>query len=185
MTSGQHATVSGQDFLPAGSTVEIRYGASGSDGCATALGHATTSSDGSFSFSFTVPNVAADKHVTIAAVAPQGACSQPTLKATTNGTFKAVQSPSPPWLEYCLIGLLLLLLLLLLLFLVFRRRREEEPVTIEERDRVFVPNSGTGTGAPGGTALIDRQIVARDQRGNEVVIAEEVTTVEEEEEDLP
>jgi hypothetical protein len=181
LTSGQNATVTGAHFLPAGAGINISYGASGSDGCTTALGSATAGADGSFTFSFKVPNVSADKSVVIAATSPLNSCASPKVKATANATFKATKvTPPPPFWEYCLIGLLLLLLLLLLLFLIFRRRKEDEPVTIEERDRVVVPGSGTGT--PQGSALIDRQIVARDRRGKEYVIAEEVTTVEEEEE---
>jgi hypothetical protein len=180
LNAGQNATVTGQHFLPAGAGISISYGDSGGNGCANTLGSTTSGADGSFSFTFKVPNVSADKPVVIAATSPLNSCASPTLKATTSATFKAPKPAStPPWLEYCLIGLLLLLLLLLLLFLIFRRRKEDEPVTIEERDRVLTPSSGGG--APG-AALIDRQIVARDRRGKEYVIAEEVTTVEEEEE---
>jgi hypothetical protein len=181
LNAGQNATVTGQNFLPAGAGISISYGASGSDGCATSLGSATAGADGSFSFTFKVPDVSSDKSVVIAATSPLSSCASPKLKATASATFKATKTtPPPPFLEYCLIGLLLLLLLLLLLFLIFRRRKEDEPVTIEERDRVFTPSSGSG--APQGSAMIDRQIVARDRRGKEYVIAEEVTTVEEEEE---
>ncbi len=181
LNAGQSATVTGQHFLPAGAGVSISYGDSGGNGCANSLGSATTGADGSFTFTFKVPNVSADKSVVIAATSPLNSCASPKLKATANATFKAAkQTSTPPWLEYCLIGLLLLLLLLLLIFLIFRRRKEDEPVTIEERDRVLTPSSGSG-GAPG-AAMIDRQIVARDRRGKEYVIAEEVTTVEEEEE---
>jgi hypothetical protein len=181
LNAGQNATITGQHFLPAGAGITITYGDSGSDGCGTSLGSATAGADGSFSFNFKVPNVSKDKQVVIAATSPLNACAaSPKLKATTTATFKAMKPPvTPPFLEYCLIGLLLLLLLLLLLFLIFRRRKEDEPVTIEERDRVITPP--TGGGQPG-AAMIDRQIVARDRRGKEYVIAEEVTTVEEEEE---
>lgn len=188
ITSGGQATVTGQHFLPAGSIVEVDYGlGKGANECATTAGTATVNPDGSFSVTFKVPSVNSDTPIAVVAVEPQGACAQPQLRAATAATIKAQPTPFP-WLQYCLIPLLLLLLLLLLLFLVFRRRKKEEPVTIEERDRVYVsPNAaGSGrSGAGGGTALIDRQIVARDARGKEVVIAEEVTTVEEEEEELP
>ncbi|HEY7982555.1 MAG TPA: hypothetical protein VID73_00220, partial [Ktedonobacterales bacterium] len=168
LNAGQNATVTGQSFLPVGAGISISYGASGSDGCATSLGSATAGADGSFSFTFKVPDVAADKSVVIAATSPLSSCAaSPKLKATANATFKATKvTPTPPLLEYCLIGLLLLLLLLLLLFLIFRRRKEDEPVTIEERDTV----RPSGSGAPG-SAMIDRQIVARDRRGKEYVIA--------------
>ena len=187
VTSGQTVTVKGHNFLPVGSMVEIHYGLGQSaDPCTTSAGTATVGSDGSFSAGFKAPSVSNDTPINIVAV--EGNCSQPTLRAAAMTTVKA-QSVPLPILEYCLIGLLLLLLLLLLLFLVFRARRKDQPVTIEERDRVVVtPNASGRSGGPGGpagTALIDRQIVARDARGREVVIAEEVTTVEEEEEEFP
>jgi hypothetical protein len=181
--SGGYITVSGQHFLPAGNSVGISYGlGANADGCATTSGMATAGTDGSFSYRFKAPNVAKDTPITVVAVEPAGSCASPQLRAAVTGTVKPVPA-TPNYLAYCIIGLLILLLLLLLLFLLFRRRKQDEPVTIEERDRVFVPaaNAG-GSGATGGTALIDRQIVARDKRGREVVIAEEVTTVEEEEE---
>jgi hypothetical protein len=182
ITSGGQATVTGQYFLPAGSIVEVDYGlGKGANACSTKAGTATVNPDGTFSFTFKAPSVSSDTPITVAAVEPQGGCAQPQLRAVAAATVKAQPTPFP-WLQYCLIPLLLLLLLLLLLFLVFRRRKKDEPVTIEERDRVYVPDAG---GAGGGTALIDRQIIARDARGKEVVIAEEVTTVEEEEEELP
>jgi hypothetical protein len=187
MTSGDPATVTGHNFLPVGSMVEIHYGeGQSSDPCANTATTATVGSDGSFSASFKAPSVSNDTPINVVAV--EGNCSQPTLRAAATTTDKAKSVPLPI-LEYCLIGLLLLLLLLLLLFLVFRARRRDQPVTIEERDRVVVTPNATGgsggRGGPAGTALIDRQIVARDARGREVVIAEEVTTVEEEEEELP
>jgi hypothetical protein len=167
--------------------VEIHYGlGQNADPCTNMATTATVGSDGSFSAKFTAPSVSNDMPITVVAV--EGSCTQPTLRAAAMSTVKP-QSVPPPIIEYCLIGLLLLLLLLLLLFLVFRARRRDQPVTIEERDRVVVTPNATGRsggqGGPGGTALIDRQIVARDARGREVVIAEEVTTVEEEEEELP
>jgi hypothetical protein len=100
-----------------------------------------------------------------------------------NATVKA----GIPIAAYCVIGLLLLLLLLLLLFLLFRGRRKDQPEVIVERDRVVARPNARGAGGPGGpsaTALVDRQIVARGPRGKEVVIAEEVTTVEEAEEEV-
>ncbi|HEX9057619.1 MAG TPA: hypothetical protein VF818_08815 [Ktedonobacterales bacterium] len=186
VTAGQTITVSGKNFLPAGTIVEVDYGlGKDADACTTHAGTATVGQDGSFSSSFKAPSVSSDTPINIVAVAPQGSCAQPKLHAGATAQIKA--NPTPfPFLQYCLIGLLFLLLLLLLLFLLFRRNKKEEPVTIEERDRVYVsPNVAAGggnPGVPGGTALIDRQIVARDRRGKEVVIAEEVTTVEEEEE---
>lgn len=183
VNAGQTIVVTGQHFLPASSTVAISYGTgANADGCATKSGTATTDQSGSFSYQFKAPNVAKDTPITILAVVPDGACTQPRLRAAATGTVKAVQTGLPPLLQYCIIGLLLLLLLLLLLFVLFRRRKQDEPVTIEERDRVFVPAGGVGGNGPAGATLIDRQIVARDKKGREVVIAEEVTTVEEEEE---
>jgi hypothetical protein len=182
-TSGQMITVAGQHFLPAGSTVAISYGlGTNADGCSTKAGTVAADQNGSFSFQFKAPNVAADTPIIVLAVVPDGGCAQPTLRAAASGTIKALPAAAPPILEYCIIGLLLLLLLLLLLFLLFRRRKQDEPVTIEERDRVFVPTSSARANGPAGATLIDRQIIARDKRGREVVIAEEVTTVEEEEE---
>jgi hypothetical protein len=183
VNAGQNISVTGQHFLPAGSTVAISYGTGdNADGCSVKSGTATTDQNGAFSYQFKAPNVAKDTPITVLAVAPDGACAQPKLRAAATGTVKAVQTGLPNILQYCIIGLLLLLLLLLLLFLLFRRRKQDEPVTIEERDRVFVPTSAAGGGGPAGATLIDRQIVARDKKGREVVIAEEVTTVEEEEE---
>lgn len=184
VNSGQTISVTGQHFLPAGSTVAISYGTGeNADGCSTKSGTATTDQSGSFSYQFKAPNVAKDTPITVLAVMPDGGCAQPTLRAAATGTVKALPAGVPNILQYCIIGLLLLLLLLLLLFLLFRRRKQDEPVTIEERDRVFVPSSGAGGGnGPSAATLIDRQIVARDKKGREVVIAEEVTTVEEEEE---
>ena len=182
VTSGQSITVTGQHFLPAGVTVAVSYGVGGNaDGCATKAGTVTSDQSGGFSFKFTAPAVASDSPITVLATSPDGSCAQPKLRAEATGTVKAPPATGLPILDYCIIGLLLLLLLLLLLFLLFRRRKQDEPVTIEERDRVFVPTSGGRANGPQGTALIDRQIIARDKKGREVVIAEEVTTVEEEE----
>jgi hypothetical protein len=183
VNAGQNISVTGQHFLPAGSTVAISYGTgANADGCATKVGTVTADQNGAFSYQFKAPNVAKDTPITVLAVVPDGACQQPKLRAAATGTVKAVPAGLPPILQYCVIGLLLLLLLLLLLFLLFRRRKQDEPVTIEERDRVYVPTSGTGSTGPSGMALVDRQIIARDKKGREVVIAEEVTTVEEDEE---
>jgi hypothetical protein len=195
VASGAQVTITGTNFAPNGGTVEFRYGPQGSNGCATAAGTATVGSDGTFSGTFTAPNETKDTTITVVALQPQGACGQSKLAATASLLVKAksVTPPPPgnPILPYCVVALLLLLLLLLLLFLLFRRRKKDEPVTIEERDRVLVSpgpsarafGGAVSTGSPSGAALIDRQIVARDRRGNEVVIAEEVTTVEEEEEE--
>jgi hypothetical protein len=187
--SGKSVTVTGQHFLPGGSTVEVDYGlGSGADPCTTKARTVTVAQDGSFSTSFNAPSVSSDTPITVVAVEPTGQCATPRLRAAASATVKAPPKTFP-W-QYCLIPLLLLLLLLLLLFFLFRRRKQDEPVTIEERDRVFVSPSAAGgagqgqSGTPAGTALIDRQIIARDRRGREVVIAEEVTTVEEEEEEL-
>lgn len=183
ITSGGQATVTGQYFLPAGSIVEVDYGlGKGASACTTKAGTTTVNADGTFSYTFKAPSVNSDTPITVTAIEPQSSCAQPQLRAVAAATIKAQPTPFP-WLQYCLIPLLLLLLVLLLLFLVFRRRKEDEPVTIEERDRVYVSPDARNAG--GGTALIDRQIIARDARGKEVVIAEEVTTVEEEEEELP
>ncbi|GAC1447692.1 MAG: hypothetical protein PVSMB4_03630 [Ktedonobacterales bacterium] len=206
-------TVTGTNFLPGGGTVEVLYGTGTTNPCATSTGTVTTNADGTFTYKFTAPFESAQTPITITAVQPQGTCGQtnpgPTLQASATGTILAAAtptattvpsnpnpnpvgtSPSSPgfpgggtWIACC-IGALLLLLLLLLLFMVFRRRKQDEPVTIEERDRVVVnPNPAGGPGGPGGSAMIDRQIIARDARGKEVVIAEEVTTVEEEEEEI-
>lgn len=184
--SNQPVTVTGHGFLPAGTTVEILYSTTSTSGCSTHVGTATSDASGNFTTQFTAPYELADTPITIAAVAPQGACGKsnpaPNLSATVSGTVKG--SP-PPIATYCVIGLILLLLLLLLLFLLFRRRKKDEPVTIEERDRVFVPDQSGAGGNPNAMAVVDRQIVARDAKGREVVIAEEVTTVEEDEEDIP
>src|SRR5262249_4628033 len=126
------------------------------------------------------PKEDSDTHLTVTAVQPTGNCAQATTKATADLMVRkqSIGWPFPP--QYCLIGLVLLLLVLLLLFLLFRGRRQDEPVTIEERDRVIAnPNAPGGTG---GAPLVDRQIIARDARGKEVVIAEEITTVSEDEE---
>jgi hypothetical protein len=188
--SGASVTITGANFAPNAGTVEFRYGPQGSNGCATAGGSATVGPDGSFSGTFTAPNETKDTTITVVAFQPQGACGQAKLNASSTLVVKAKPSttttPGLPGAPYCVVALLLLLLLLLLLFLLFRRRKKDEPVTIEERDRVVVGAgpSGQPYGGAIGAALIDRQIVARDRRGNEVVIAEEVTTVEEEEEEL-
>jgi hypothetical protein len=76
-----------------------------------------------------------------------------------------------------LLLLVLVLLLLLLLFLLLRWRDKQQPVTIEERDRVVVNANRQGGGT--GTAQVERQIVARDARGNVTPIAEEVYTSQE------
>ena len=177
--SGAAVKVTGQHFQ-AGAQVQVLYGAQGSDGCATNVGTANVGADGTFTLNFAAPNESKDTHLTVAAVQPTGKCAQPTKKATKDLLVRGQSGglPFPP--QYCLIGLLLLLLLLLLLFLLFRGRRKDEPVTIEERDRV-IANPNAPSGAPG-SALVDRQIIARDARGKEVVIAEEVTTVSEDEE---
>jgi hypothetical protein len=182
VNAGQSITVTGQHFLPAATTVAISYGVgANADGCSTKVGTVKTDQSGSFTYQFKAPDVSKDSPITVLATSPDGSCSQPTLRAAASGTVKAVQAAFPAIWQYCVIGLLLLLLLLLLLFLLFRRRKQDEPVTIEERDRVFVPTSSAGANGPAGATLIDRQIVARDKKGREVVIAEEVTTVEEEE----
>lgn len=177
--SGAAVTVSGKNYQP-GAQVQVLYGPQGSDGCATNIGTANVGSDGGFNLQFAAPNESNDTHLTVAAVQPAGKCAQATTKATADLLVKkqsGLQFPPP---QYCLIGLVLLLLLLLLLFLLFRGRRQDEPVTIEERDRVIANPSGqSGTG---GAPLVDRQIIARDARGKEVVIAEEITTVSEDEE---
>ena len=185
--SGKQITITGANFAPNGGAVEIRYGPQGSNGCATSAGTATVGSDGTFTGKFNAPSESKNTTITIVALQPQGSCGQTKLSATGDTLVKAQSAMPFPFLPYCVVALLLLLLLLLLLFLLFRRRKKDEPVTIEERDRVLVGTGPTvrptgGVGGPGGMAVIDRQIVARDRRGNEVVIAEEVTTVEEEEE---
>jgi hypothetical protein len=178
----QSATVTGQQFDP-NTTVDVRYGPGNSNGCANSIGTATTDAHGNFTLPFNTPFELTDTPIEIQAVEPQGSCGQaPTKHATTSAVIKATL----PIAAYCIIGLLLLLLLLLLLFLLFRSRRKDEPVTVEERDRVVVrPDARGNPGGPGATALVDRQIVARGPRGKEVVIAEEVTTVEEAEEEIP
>lgn len=179
VNSGAATTVTGKHFQP-GSQVQVLYGAQGSNGCANNIGTANVGSDGNFTLQFAAPNETKDTHLTVAAVQPSGRCEQATKKATADLLVHGQSSPFPFPPQYCLIGLLLLLLLLLLLFLLFRGRRKDEPVTIEERDRV-VPNPNAPPGTPG-SALVDRQIIARDAHGKEVVIAEEVTTVSEDEE---
>jgi hypothetical protein len=176
--SGGTATVSGKNFQP-GSQVQVSYGKQGSGGCATNLGTTSVGTNGSFSLQIAVPNESSDTHLDVTAAQPSGQCATATKKATADLLVKAQSSPFPFPPQYCLIGLLLLLLLLLLLFLLFRGNRKNQPVTIEERDRV-VPNPNAPPGAPN-SALVDRQIFARTGRGKEVLIAEEVTTVSEDE----
>jgi hypothetical protein len=178
--SGKAVSVTGKGFK-SGDPIEVLYGAQGSNGCANSVATATADANGNFSTHFNAPVETSDTHLTVAAVQPKGACAQsPAIKLQKDMLVKGQQQTIP--IQYCLIGLLLLLLLLLLLFLLFRGRRKEEPVTIEERDTVVTPDR-TG-GQAGGQALVDRQIVARDARGKEYVIAEEVTTVQEDEEQV-
>ena len=166
--------------------------------------------DGSFTFQFNVPTETATTTLTVEAVSPQGTCGQsPVLEAHQSLTVSAAVTPTatpavvvaatptptsplpfpppfPPtgaWIVvYCLVGLLVLLLFLLLLLLLMRRRRSEEPVTIEERDNVVVNAAAAGGagGAVAGSAMVQRQIVARDARGNETPIAEEIYRSEDE-----
>lgn len=192
-------TVKGENFLPAGGTVEVRYGAKGSNGCDTVVGTATVNQDGTFTVTFNAPFTDKDETITVTAVEPQGSCAGGfTLQAQHDLVVKAkaqvVVSPTPaptatpsagfPFLPsnpvmavvYCLVGLLLLLLLLLLVLLLVRRRRKDEPVAIEERDHVVVNSRGASGAGAAGNVQVQRQIVARDAKGNVTPVAEEVYT---------
>lgn len=190
-------TVQGANFLPAGSTVEVRYGKKGSNGCDTVAGTATVNQDGTFTVTFNAPFTSDDETITVTAVVPQGSCAGGyTLQAQRDLTIKAkakiVPTPVPtatpsagfPFLPtngvmavvYCLVGLLLLLLLLLLVLLLVRRRRKDEPVAIEEHDHVVVNSRGASGAGAAGNVQVQRQIVARDAKGNVTPVAEEVYT---------
>lgn len=190
-------TVKGQNFLPAGSTVEVRYGKKGSNGCDTVAGTATVNQDGTFTVTFLAPFTTDDETITVTAVVPQGSCAGGfTLQAQRDLVVKAkakvITTPVPtvtpaagfPFFPtnpvmgvvYCLVGLLLLLLLLLLVLLLVRRRRKDEPVAIEEHDQVVVNSRGASGAGAAGNVQVQRQIVARDARGNVTPVAEEVYT---------
>jgi hypothetical protein len=182
VNSGESMQVNGTQFRAADGPVQILYGAQGSDGCAHVLGTATVDASGSFSTTVTAPTVNAQTTITVAGVQPVGACAsgakQKALVAVTiqkPTTFLTIFGSAMG--VFCLAGLLLLLLLLLLLFLLLRRRNKQQPVTIEEQDRVVVNANRQGGGT--GTAQVERQIVARDARGNVTPIAEEVYTSQE------
>jgi hypothetical protein len=183
VNSGDTMHVNGTQFRAADGPVQILYGAQGSDGCAHVLGTAPVNADGTFTTTVTAPSVNSQTTITVAGVQPVGSCAsgakQKALVAVTimkpGGTFFGIVGSGMA--VFCLAGLLLLLLLLLLLFLLLRRRNKEQPVTIEERDRVVVNANRQGGGT--GTAQVERQIVARDARGNVTPIAEEVYTSQE------
>jgi hypothetical protein len=204
VTSSQQVTIKGTNFLPGNSSVEVLYGPTGGDGCATSAGTTTVAADGTFTLTFNAPFQSQNTPMVFTAVEPQQSCTQnpvqkvsknvtvlaasakvatPTPTASSGGTAGLVWPPTwPPtsaWsVVYCLIGLLLLLLLLLVLLVAARRQRQNQPVTIQERNTVVVPSGRPGTG--GGGAAVQREIYAQSPRGRQTRIAEEVTTVEEE-----
>src|SRR5260221_8924365 len=96
VTAGDKVTVTGANFLPGGGTVDISYGPSGSNGCATSAGSATVGADGSFSASFNAPFTSSDETITVTAVEPQSSCGQsPVLEAHAHLSVKAQATPTP------------------------------------------------------------------------------------------
>ncbi len=109
VAAGQPVTVTGAHFVatqpgtPPG-TVQILYGASGSNGCGTVAGHTTINNDGSFTFTFNAPFVTSDTTFVVTAVVPEGSCGgSPTLQAQGNlnvtggatATVTPAATPSP------------------------------------------------------------------------------------------
>jgi len=196
MQSSQQVTVKGTNFLPGNDSVEVFFGDASGDVCANSGGTATIAADGTWTITFKAPFKAQDTPVKVMAVEPQHTCdgaavqqvsktvtvkAAPAATATAGGSggiALPVWPPSGVWsVVYCLVGLLLFLLLLLALLVVARQRRKDQPVTIQERNTVMV---NSGAGRAGGAPAVQREVYAQDQRGRQVRIADEVTTVEEE-----
>ncbi len=99
--AGQPVQVTGKNFLPGGGTVEVLYGADGSNGCTNSQGTADVGSDGSFTFTFNAPFTSSTETIVVTAVEPQGSCGgSPTLQASANvqvtGAAAATATPVPP-----------------------------------------------------------------------------------------
>lgn len=91
-TSGSKITITGANWEPGGTQVEILAGPQGSNGCATSLITLTSQSDGTLNGSFTAPTVTKTTNFTVTAVSPVGTCSgsvSPTLRATASLAISA------------------------------------------------------------------------------------------------
>jgi hypothetical protein len=194
-------TVTGQNYLPGGSSFEVLYGAAGSNGCANSVATGMVNADGTFTATFDAPFVQADTTYQVTAVSPAKTCgagavlsASKSLNVTAGGatgtptsTPKPVPTPNaitfpgigggPQTVILCLAGLLALLILLLLLLVFARGRRKNQPVTIQERNTVTVGPGGPSTA---GSPQVQRDIYAQDPRGRQTRIATEQTSVEEE-----
>src|SRR5579875_958308 len=83
VASSAQVTVKGSNFLLGNAnTVEILYGAQGTNGCATSAGTANVNSDGTFTFTFNAPFESQNTNLVVTAVEPAQTCtSGPTLSA--------------------------------------------------------------------------------------------------------
>ena len=147
--SAGKVTVTGQNYLPGGSSFEVLYGAAGSNGCANSVATGMVNADGTFTATFDAPFVQANTTYQVTAVSPAKTCgagavlsASKSLNVTAGGTTgtptstpKPVPTPNaitfpgigggPQTVILCLAGLLALLILLLLLLVFARGRREE------------------------------------------------------------
>ncbi len=74
--SGATVAVSGTNWLPAGTQVEIHWGPSGTSGCATLLTTLTSAADGSLNGTISLPSFAANTSIVVAATSPAGSCGE-------------------------------------------------------------------------------------------------------------
>jgi hypothetical protein len=95
VAAGAQVTVTGTNFTMNGAqTVEVLYGAQGSNGCATSAGTASVT-NGGFTVTFNAPFVQQTTQYVVTAAIPQGSCaSTPTLSAQANLTVNAAPTPT-------------------------------------------------------------------------------------------
>lgn|GEM_PF-3452580 len=84
---GGSVAITGSNWYPTGTQVEVLYGAQGSQGCDNQLAVLTSQSNGVVQGTFTAPNVTTATTITVAAISPQGSCSTaqgPTLRVVAS-----------------------------------------------------------------------------------------------------
>lgn len=102
-TSGSTVSITGSNWVPSGTVVEIHGGPQGGNLCANLLATLTSQGDpGTITGSFTVPTVSSPTNYIITASSPAGTCSgtpAPTLHTTTTLTIdpsgNAASTPTP------------------------------------------------------------------------------------------
>jgi hypothetical protein len=195
VAAGGQVTVTGTNFLMnSAQTVQVTYGAQGSNGCTTSAGTAPIT-NGGFSLTFNAPFVNQTTQYTVTAVTPEASCAgtpilsaqatltvngsvtptatntpQPSPTATTPGgpegiiTWPPTWPPNGPWTVVYCLIGLLLLLLLLLLALLFARNRRRDEPVTIQERDNVTVQSQGQAGQAGGAGTVQRNIEAVDPR---------------------